>query len=711
MPYLCTMEKIHWKVEGMTCANCALTIHKWLEKQGQEAVNVNLVNGEVNFTLRPETSPKQLVKGIENLGYHVYETLADQPAKKGWLRTPISKFFFCLPFTLLLNLHMLVHLESLHWLMNPWVQLALCVPVFFVAMRYFGKSAWASIRNGMPNMNVLIALGATAAFVYSLAGTLLNLGADYQFYETTATIITLVFLGYWLEDISLAKTQQALRNLSKEQKAMANMIAFDDKHQEQIFPVDSSQLRVGDLVLIRTGEHVPTDAKILWGECSVNEAIITGESEPVFRKAKDPIIGSSVLESGTIKAQVTAVGNDTVLSRIIELATRAQGEKPPIQQLADKISAVFVPVVLALSVLCFLINLALPGITLTQSLMRSVAVLVISCPCAMGLATPAAIAVGMGRGARNGILFRDPKSLELFRNIKTIVFDKTGTLTTGAFTITNYGFDKRISDEEFKRICYSLEKFSNHPMAKAVTLAWKSREIRWSLIEERKGLGMEARDPEGNIYRIGSAEWMGAGETELGHQVYLSKSGNLLGWIDLADEIRPEAKRVIEYFQEKKIRTVMLSGDSRAKCMELARSLAIDEVYAEKKPHEKLEIVANLNAKAPTAMVGDGINDAPALAKATIGISLGDASQLAMQHADVVLLNKGLGNLPMSLGLGRHTYGTIKTNLFWAFLYNIIAIPIAAAGFLNPGVAALAMGFSDVVLAMNSLRLQVRRLN
>ena len=705
------MEKIHWKVEGMTCANCALTIHKYLEKQGQQQVNVNLANGEVNFTLVQERSREQLAKGIEQLGYHVQADAMGVPKKRKWLSSPISKFWFCFPLTALLSLHMIAHGGFLHTLMNPWVQLLICLPVYFVGMSYFGTSAWASIRNGMPNMNVLIALGATAAFVYSLAGTIFQLGPDYLFYETSATIITLVFLGYWLEDISLAKTQEALKNLSKEQRVMANMIAFDDQHQEQVFPVEGSQLRVGDLILVRSGEHVPMDSKILWGECTVNEAIITGESAPIEKRPKDILIGSSILETGSVKAQVTAVGEETILSRILDLARKAQGEKPPIQQLADRISAIFVPAVLSIALLCFFLNFFGAHAGLSQSLMRSIAVLVIACPCAMGLATPAAIAVGMGRAARNGILFRDPGSLELFKDIRTVVFDKTGTLTTGEFTIANYGFNSTLSDQEFRRLAYSMEKYSSHPMAKCIVKEWKPRsEQRWASVEEKKGSGVEARDGEGNFFRIGSEGWVGCGDAGAKHNIYLSGGGKLLGWIDLVDEARPEANSVIDYFNRKGIRTVMLSGDSREKCETLAHKLGIAEVFAEKKPDEKLAIIAQLNREHPTAMVGDGINDAPALAQATLGISMAEASQLARQNAQVVLMNGGLSKLPMAMGLGKHSFGTIRTNLFWAFIYNILAIPIAAMGWLSPGLAAMAMGFSDVVLVLNSLRLQVRKL-
>ncbi len=286
-------------------------------------------------------------------------------------------------------------------LMDPWVQLTLCLPVYLTGMSFFGRSAIYSIRNGLPNMNVLIAIGATAAFLYSLAGTIFGLGSAYQFYETAALIITLVFFGYYLEDVSVRTTQRALNGLARSQKVMANMIAFDDNHQELIFPMENTELKSGDLILIRSGEQVPADCRILWGQADVNEAIITGESMPLSRQAKDTLIGGSLMVSGTVKAQVTAAAKDSVLSNIIDLVKRAQGEKPPVQQLADRISTVFVPIVLGLAVICLLTNFICLH-AFTPALIRSIAVLVIACPCAMGLATPAAIAVGLGRAARMG---------------------------------------------------------------------------------------------------------------------------------------------------------------------------------------------------------------------------------------------------------------------------------------------------------------------
>lgn len=705
------METVQWKVEGMTCANCALTIRKYLENQGNRNVTVNPIDGDVHFEIAEGTTTGSLIKGIQGLGYTVAAEGGERiTTRKPFLHNHLRRFLFCLPFTAVLMLHMLDKWLHLHWLMNPWLQLALCLPVYIVGMDFFGRSAIKSLRNGIPNMNVLVALGATAAFIYSLVGTLAGWGNDYLFYETAATIITLVFLGNYMEDASIESTQRALKDLTRSQKVMANMIAFDGDHQEHVFPIENTQLKVGDLVLIRTGEQVPIDCRILSGEAEVSEAILTGESVPVVRKGKDNLIGGSVLQSGMVRAQVTATGDDTVLARILRMVKQAQGEKPPVQKMADRISAIFVPIVIGIA----LLTLAGNWIWLkefTPALMRAIAVLVIACPCAMGLATPAAIAVGLGRGARNGILYRNASSLERFKDIRQVVFDKTGTLTSGTFGITaSQVLKEGLSEEEFRRIAYSLEKYSNHPIAKAITAVWKCRdEIRWRNIEEIKGFGVKGIDKEGNIYLACSYRGAEKMTRDGSHNVYLIANDELLGWIDVKDELRPEAADVVKYFRDRKIRTVLLSGDRRENTEELGRTLGMDEVIAEQTPEQKLQKVQELTANAPTAMVGDGINDAPALAKATIGISMSDASQLAMQSAQVVLMNNGLKHLPMALGLGEHTYITIKQNLFWAFFYNIIAIPVAAFGFLVPGIAALVMGLSDVVLAINSVRLFVKK--
>ncbi|MDX1935973.1 MAG: cation-translocating P-type ATPase [Flavihumibacter sp.] len=713
-----TQEKentaINWKVEGMDCATCALSITNYLKKQGMESVKVNYANGDVLFEKNNSTvADDTLIKGIADLGYTVVTTSgADTATAKPAMNKYLRYLLICLPFTLVLMLHMLDKWIHFHWLMNPWLQLALCLPVYITGMSYFGKSAWKSIVKGVPNMNVLVALGATAAFVYSLVGSFVLRSHEYLFYETAATIITLVFLGNYLEDVSIATTQRQLQKLAKSQQVMANMIAFDDEHKEQIFPVANTDLRHGDLILIKSGEQVPADCKILWGDASVNEAIVTGESLPVTKHAKDTLIGGSLIADGMVKAQVTAEAKDSVLANIIDLVKKAQGDKPPVQEMADKISAIFVPAVIIIALVTFGVSYFVLD-DFTKALMRSIAVLVIACPCAMGLATPAAIAVGLGRAAKNGVLFRDAKSLEAFKTIQQVVFDKTGTLTTGRFTIAGYYFNEAVTnEEEFKKIAFSLEKYSNHPIALCITANWKTKdELRWQKIEEIKGLGMQATTKEGNSYKAVSFKGASHLTREDNHNIYIIKDDVLLGWIDVADEIREEAVAVVGYFKAKGIKTILLSGDRLAKCQQMAAKLGVDEIIAEQTPEQKLEKITALSKAVPTAMVGDGINDAPALAKATIGISMGDASQIALQTADVVLMNHGLKKLPLALGLGKHTLKTIKENLFWAFAYNIVAIPVAAFGFLTPTFGALVMGLSDVVLAINSVRLFVKKVD
>src|SRR6218665_2967073 len=552
------MEKIDWNVEGMTCSNCALSVNKYLQKEGAVDIKVNPISGAVSFTNTANKELSEIKKGIGSLGYKVVDKHAHENHEAhghehhghshgsdgSFLDTNKKRFLFCLPFTLVLMLHMIDNWVHIHWLMNPWIQLALCMPVFLVGMWYFGRSAWKSVINGMPNMNVLVTLGAITSFAYSLTGAIKGWGHDYLFFETTASIITLVLLGNYLEEASINATQKAVQSLAKSQKVMANMIAYDDKHEEHVFPVENNVLKEGDLILIKNGEQVPIDAKILWGYRMVNEAIITGESIPVSKTKKDFLIGGSVLESGLVKAQVTATGKNTVLSGILKMVEDAQGEKPPLQKLADKISAVFVPLIIGIAVLTFLLNYFAFDKTAGVSLMRSIAVLVISCPCAMGLATPAAIAVGLGRAAKNGILFRNASALEAFKTIRQIVFDKTGTLTTGKFVIASY--QSNLPEAEFKKLLYSLEKFSNHPLGKSIAAEWKGTEvIHWKNIEEIKGMGIKATDDAGNEYMAGSFKILPPAYTDTTHNIFVTKNNEVLGWVDVADEIRPEAKGVL----------------------------------------------------------------------------------------------------------------------------------------------------------------------
>lgn len=690
----------------MNCTNCALTVSRYLEHKGMQDVNVSFATEELSFTL-PEggNAADDILEGINQLGYQV--VLPNQPAPKGaFLNTLLFKFIFCAIFTAPLLLHMWIHQA---WLHNPVTQLALATPVFLVGMWHFGRSAIRSLINGMANMDVLIALGAIAAYGYSLTGTIMNLGPEYMFYETAASIITLVFLGNLLEERSVKSTTTAITALAKMQVTTARLIADDHGGHEHIHLVDNQTLRTGDKVLVNTGDQIPVDGTIFWGSGHINESMITGESVPVAKKEKDKVIGGTILEEGSIKMFVTATGKDTVLSYIIELVKQAQANKPPMQKLADRISAIFVPLVLGIALCTFLGWFFFSNVSAGNAIMRSIAVLVIACPCAMGLATPAAVMVGLGRAAKNGILIKGAHTLEAFRDIKYVVLDKTGTLTTGKLQVGNYqAID--MTDEAFKATVYSLEKYSSHPIARSLVMAWKGQgEVTLQQVREVKGKGMQARDKEGNEWQLGAYVLAQHTTSDDSHNIYLLKNGQLTGWIDLADELRPDAGQMVQQLQQRGITPVLLSGDTVRKCQELASQIGIKEVYAGQSPEQKLQKIDALMQQAPVAMVGDGINDAPALAKATIGISLSDATHVAMQSANVILLNGHLVALPLALGLGKHTYLTIKQNLFWAFLYNIIAIPFAAFGVLSPISGAGVMALSDVVLAVNSVRLRYKR--
>ncbi len=704
------MAKQEWIVEGMTCSNCALSVRKVLEKKGMSDVSVNPISGKVIFDSKKEIPFKQIKQEIEGLGYRVKSDTNASSAHEhdhSSMSRDTKLFLFTLPFTLLLLLHMFHQWLPVHWIMNPQVQFFLCLPVFAAGWFAFGKGAWHSLRSGIPNMNVLVLLGASAAFIYSMVGWLHYDNMQYIYFESAASIISLVFLGNYLEHVTMHSTGKALRALTKTQVVQANMIAFNEAHEEQYFSVDASTLKSGDLILIKTGEQVPADCKILSGDVSVDESLLTGESMPVTKTKKDILIGGSILVDGSAKAQVTASGKDAVLSSIVHMVEQAQLHKPPVQQLADRISAVFVPAVIVIALISFFINYYAFDNKLDVSIMRAVAVLVISCPCAMGLATPAAISVGLGRGARNGIIYRNAAVLESFRHIKQVVFDKTGTLTTGKFRVSK--FESNINEDEFKSIVYSLETHSAHPIAKSLCDEWKTdKVIRWKKVEEIKGIGMIATDTEGNEYKLGNGAMIANKETNE-HDIYLYKNNQCLGWIDIMDDIRPEVPEVIQWLKQKGMEPIMLTGDTERKARAVANAVGIDQIYFKQTPAEKLVRIETLSKQHPTAMIGDGINDAPALAKATIGISMAEASQLAVQSADVIMLLGQLKKLPEVIGLGAHTYLTVKQNLAWAFAYNIIAIPVAAMGFLSPTFSALSMGMSDVMLAFISLYLFIKK--
>ncbi|GAA4794467.1 heavy metal translocating P-type ATPase [Olivibacter ginsenosidimutans] len=688
-------------VTGMHCNNCALSVHKLLEKKGYANVFVSFANEEVKFTSHDEVNLPQVIDAIEGLGFKVQQE--NQEVKSGFLSEIEHKFLFALVFTIPLFLHMFL---PFHWLHQPYVQLALCLPVFILGCAYFGKSAINSIKGGVPNMDVLIFVGSTSAFVYSLIGTLLALGPSYLFYETTATIITLVLLGNVFEKRSVIQTTSAVKDLIKIQHTKA--IRVLDGTTETI---DAKDIHVGDILLVNEGDQIPTDGDIIWGEAAINESMLTGESVPVEKHKYDAVIGGTLIERGSLRITATKVGNKTVLAQIIDLMKRAQAAKPPIQRLGDKVAAIFVPVVIGIALLTFFLAYFAFDLSFRQSLMNAIAVMVISCPCAMGLATPTAVMVGLGRSAKNGVLIKGGDTVEEMTDLRYMVFDKTGTLTTGNFSVRL--MDSTLPDEDLAAMVYGLESYSSHPIAKSLVKAFQDKpkaKLIFTQVKEEKGLGIKAVDSEGNSYQIGSKQLVTNRTDAEGFDVFLLKNGILIAKIALEDELKPDAAMLMQTLKEQQITPVLLSGDRKEKCIALARTIGIDQVYAEQFPQDKLTIIEELKTKGKVAMVGDGINDAPALTTADVGISLGNSSQVAIQSAKVVLLNNELKSIITLLKIGKHTLLTIKQNLFWAFFYNVFAIPLAAFGFLSPMLAALAMACSDVVVIGNSIRLKFKRL-
>ena len=706
-------EQDELKVEGMTCANCAMGVRKRLEKIGLEGVDVNFSTGEVHYTNIPKLETEKISREIEDLGYDVIHDSEGESKQSGTLSKIEKKFYFSLLFTIPLFAHMFLPFAFLH---NPWVQLALSIPVVVLGFMHFGKSAFHSVKNGVPNMDVLIFIGSMSAFVYSLIGTLQYMGgaeaAGYLFYETAATIISLVLLGNVLEHRSVKQTTTAIAELNELQVETADLV-IQNGAEEEIKEVKIEELRMSDIVQLKEGDRIPADGKLRSGKLFVDQAMLTGEAELIEKNKGDKLIGGTIIKEGNARMMVTAVGKETTLAKIINLVKKAQTEKPDIQRLGDRVSAVFVPVVVGISLLTFLAWYFALGASLQQSLMTAIAVLVISCPCAMGLATPTAVMVGVGRAAKQGILIKGGATVEVFAKIKQLVFDKTGTLTTGNFQLQKVELlSDEMDEEEVKKVIYSLEQFSSHPLAKSISGLLKQEGVKsMPLLEQKelKGKGIQAKDMEGNLYQLGSPKWLTKdGEAKF----YLTKNEKLVAGIFMEDQLRPDAPEMIKAFKESGIKTYLLSGDKQAKTKEVADFTAVDEFKAEQLPDEKLAEIEKIQKGGLTAMVGDGINDAPALSKADVGISLSGATQIAIQSAQVILLNaKSLNDVYKAFKVSEHTLLTIKQNLFWALAYNVVAIPLAAFGYLDPMLAAFSMAFSDVVVIGNSIRLKHKKLD
>jgi Cu+-exporting ATPase len=704
------IEKTILDIEGMDCSSCALSIEKKLNERGLKNVSVSFPNAEAVFINDSNLSLSSIVTDIESLGYKV---LVDKNnSNKAWYKTTAGRFYLTLPFSAVLLLHMIFPNSFLG---NHWVQLFLCLPVFIIGWISFGKSSIASTRNATPNMDVLILLGSSAAFVYSLMGMLLMPQSHQMlFFETTSTIITLVLLGNLIEQRTVQQTTTAIKDLAQLQPQTAKKV-FLFLGEEKTENINFKEIKPGDILLVNTGDKIPADGEIIWGQGTVNESMITGENMPVERITKGIVLAGTILEQGTFKMRVTKSNQDSALAHIIALVKEAQRNKPEIQKLGDKVSSIFVPSVIFISIITFLITYFAIEKSFATSLINAIAVLVISCPCAMGLATPTAVMAGLGRASKNGMLIKGATTMETLSKARIIFFDKTGTLTKGNFVIEDLKLFSDINAQEVKDIVFSIESHSSHPIAKALCNSLKNHTTpkKITQIIEHKGLGLEANDEFGNKYLLGSKTLLAEHNietVETNFDIYLCLNNRLHAAFRIVDEVKDDAKVLIHKLKELNFEVVMLSGDKKEKCASVAAKLGINKVYSEQLPAQKLEILRNYGSKQTTVMVGDGINDAPALSAAHVGISLSNASEAAINAAQIVLIKpQQIMDVYEIIKLSNATMQTIKQNLFWAFLYNIIAIPIAAAGFLSPMIGALSMAFSDVIVVGNSIRLKFRK--
>ncbi|EAF5666715.1 heavy metal translocating P-type ATPase [Listeria innocua] len=720
-------------VFGMTCAACSTRIEKSLNKaEGVEKANVNLVTENAAVYYDPEvTSTEELIKVVKHAGYDAAEKMSkeekDAVLEKNF-KKEVRRFILSAVLSLPLLLTMVTHIPYIHemafaetignWI-NPTIQLVLATIVqFYIGWRFY-DGAYKALRGKSANMDVLVALGTSAAYFYSVVEYIRHMidpsVMPHYYFETSAVLITLILLGKLLESYATSRTTESIAGLLELQAKEATVIR---EGKEWLVPVDS--LKIGDVILVRPGEKVPMDAEIISGETSIDEAMITGEPVPVEKKPGDSVIGATINFDGAFQAKITKRMEETVLESIIRLVEEAQGIKAPIQRLADKISGIFVPIVLGIAAVTFIIWYLVTG-TVDGSLEAAIAVLVIACPCALGLATPTAIMAGTGKGAESGILFKGGEHLERTSKVDTIVFDKTGTLTEGKLEVS----DKKASNDKFFPYLFLMEQQSEHPIAKAIINMLESEKIDVSDVKQGKirakaGHGMTGNLDDSKVelgaYRYVSSlttipseedeliqSWMNAGKTV----VAMAIDGTYAGALALSDTPRPEAKEAIQKLQAQGIKTAICSGDQSVVVENMAKDLGADMFFAEQLPNDKSALVEKLQQEGHiVAFVGDGINDAPALAASDIGISIGTGTDIAIETGDVTLVSHRLTLIPETIELSKATMRNIRQNFFWALAYNCAGIPVAALGLLAPWVAGLAMAFSSVSVVTNALRLK-----
>ncbi len=724
---------IDLKITGMTCAACSARIEKNLNAlPGISRAVVNLASEKASVDYDPKLiKAGDMIKSIEQLGYSAerLEELSrelEQSMKDKELRNMRRALLISAGLSLPLLTAMLlavlkVHIPALAILHEPYFQLALATPVqFWIGARFYKQSYYA-IRSGSANMDVLIAMGTSAAYFYSLYNVFFQAVAAGMmkdlYFEASAIIITLVLLGKYLEALAKGRTSEAIKKLAQLQAKTARVIR---QGEEQDIPIEEVEL--GDLVVVRPGEKVPVDGRIVEGTSSLDESMLTGESLPVDKKTGDLVYGATINRFGVFRLEATRVGKDTALAQIIKMVEDAQGTKAPIQKIADQVARIFVPAVLAVALITFLLWW-LGGAGLNQALISAVAVLVIACPCALGLATPTAIMVGTGKGAENGILIKGGEYLELAYKLDTVVLDKTGTITKGQPQVTDVLRLRNMDEQSVLRLAGQAEKGSEHPLGEAIYERAKQalgeieapQDFRaipgqgvWARIAGQDVFVGTRKLMEENGIPIGAAEGDVTALEEQGKTaMLLAVDGRLEAVLAVADTVKESSRQAIAELQAMGLAVYMITGDNRRTAEAIAAQVGINQVLAEVLPENKAREVEKLKSQGRmVAMVGDGINDAPALAAAHIGMAMGTGTDVAMEAADITLMRGDLSTIPAAIRLSRQTIRKIKQNLFWAFIYNIVGIPFAALGMLNPVIAGAAMAMSSVSVVTNSLSLK-----
>lgn len=717
-------------IDGMTCSACTARIEKVLKKmKGIESINVNLATETgVLKIIEDVVSTNDVIEKIQHLGYGAKVKSAEADKKKARAekyKKQKQKFFISACLSLPLLYTMLGHLPG-NWavsvpaiLLNPLIQFVLAAPIQFYAGSQFYKGAYQSLSHHSANMDVLVVIGTSASFLYSvLEGVRSFLYRGYEphlYFETSAVLITLILLGKLLEARAKSRTTQAIAHLLNLQAKKANILLGITEKQISIEGV-----KAGDVLVVRPGEKIPVDGEVIFGETAIDESMITGESIPAVKRPGDQVIGATINKNSMVHMRATKIGKESVLGKIVQTVEEAQGSKAPIQRFADRISSVFVPVVAGIALLTFLSWLFLidPG-NVERALVSSITVLVIACPCALGLATPTSIMVGSGKGAETGILFKGGEHLEIMHKVNTVIFDKTGTITEGKPAVT----DIELYHDKALSYLVSVEYGSEHPLAKAVVHYGIQMKVEREAVSELQtitGQGVHAVI-EGHHVIAGSRKLMShhmvlyqnklkrAEELESQGKtvIFIAIDGKLAGIIAVADTIKSGAREVVSLLKEKGIEVQMMTGDHERPAMAIARDLGIEHVYSSVLPGQKAEKIRKLKGQGKiVAMIGDGINDAPALAEANVGIAMGTGTDIAIEAADLTILGGDLDLVSKAFRLSHAVMRNVRQNFFWALAYNSAGIPIAAAGLLAPWVAGAAMAFSSVSVITNSLRLK-----